>query len=169
MKHELFVDWSPDSRDHAALLQRLANANLANGGPGGYRNIAIIIRDSDTGEVTSGVWGIILYGWLLIDLLFVAEADRRQGLGSRLLAAIENAARDNGCLGCWLSMYAFQTPGFCSKNGYELFSELGTAPAASDTADQRLFFYRKALIGRPGRPITALSQIPSSSATAPSA
>ena len=143
MKHELFVDWSPDSRDHAALLQRLADANLASGGPSGYRNIAVIVRDSGTGEAISGVWGVILYGWLFIDLLFVAEPDRRQGLGSRLLVAVENAARENGCVGSWLSAYAFQAPGFFKKNGYEQFGGLGTTPAVSGAADHRLFFYRK--------------------------
>lgn len=143
MKQQLFVDWSPDSRDHAALLQRLAKANLASGGPGGYRNVAVIIRDPGTGEVTSGIWGVILYGLLFIDLLFVAEPDRRQGLGSRLLAAAEDAARKNGCVGSWLSVYAFQAPEFYQKNGYERFGGLGPPPAVRGAQDQRLFLYRK--------------------------
>ena len=58
MKHEFFLDWSPDPRDHAALLQRLVSANLARGGPSGYRNIAVILRDPDTGEASSGVWAL---------------------------------------------------------------------------------------------------------------
>jgi GNAT superfamily N-acetyltransferase len=141
MKQELFVDWLPDTRDHAALLQRLANANLASGGPTGHRNIAIILRDADTGEAISGVWGIILYGWLFIELLYVAEPDRRQGLGSRLLTAVENAAHEKGCVGSWLSTYDFQAPRFYEKNGYEQFGEL-----ASDFVEMknRLRFYRKA-------------------------
>ena len=99
MKHEQFIDWSPDSRDHAALLRSLVRDNIARGGPSGHRNIAIIVRDPNTGEASSGVWGGILYGWLFIELLYVAEPDRGQGLGSRLLAAVENAAREKGCAG----------------------------------------------------------------------
>lgn len=143
MKQQLFVDWSPDYRDHAALSERLAEASSASGGPGGYRNIAIIIRDLGTGEVTSGISGVILYGLLFIDLLFVAEPDRRQGLGSRLLAAAEDAARENGCVGAWLTVYAFLAAEFFQKHGYERFGGLRTAPAAAGVADQRLFLFRK--------------------------
>ena len=143
MKHEFFLDWSPDPRDHAALLQRLVSANLARGGPSGYRNIAVILRDPDTGEASSGVWGSILYGWLFIELLYVAEPDRRHGHGSRLLTAVEDAAREQGCVGAWLSTYAFQAPGFFEKNGYEPFGELVSDVGLAGAADSRLRFYRK--------------------------
>ena len=143
MKHEFFLNWSPDSRDHAALLERLVSANLARGGPGDYRNIAVILRDPDTGEASSGVWGSILYGWLFIELLYVAEPNRRHGLGSRLLTAVEDAARERGCVGAWLSTYAFQAPGFYEKNGYEPFGELVNDVALAGVADSRLRFYRK--------------------------
>lgn len=143
MKREFFLDWSPDPRDHAALLQRLVSANLACGGPSGYRNIAVILRDPDTGEASSGVWGSILYGWLFIELLYVAEPDRRHGQGSRLLTAVEDAAREQGCVGAWLSTHAFQAPGFFEKNGYEPFGELVSDVGLAGAADSRLRFYRK--------------------------
>ncbi|WP_064737401.1 GNAT family N-acetyltransferase [Bradyrhizobium sp. Ai1a-2] len=143
MKPELFVDWSPDSRDHAALLRSLIRDNTVRGGPSGHRNIAIIVRDSDSGEASSGVWGSILYGWLFIELLYVAESGRRQGLGSRLLTAVENAAREQGCIGVWLTSYAFQAPGFYKKNGYEEFGELVGSSASEDAADNRLHLFRK--------------------------
>ncbi|MGN6309564.1 MAG: GNAT family N-acetyltransferase [Xanthobacteraceae bacterium] len=142
MKQEFFVDWSPDSRDHAALLRSMISDNTARGGPSGHRNIAIIARNADTGEASSGVWASILYGWLFIELLYVAEADRRQGFGSRLLTSVENAAREQGCLGVWLSSYAFQAPGFYKRNGYEAFGEL-EGSASTDGADSRLYLFRK--------------------------
>lgn len=144
MKHELFVDWSPDSRDHAALLQSLVRDNTTRGGPSGYRNVAIIVRDHDSGEVSSGVWGHILHGWIFVELLYVAESDRHQGLGSRLLTAVENVAREQGCVGVWLNSYAFQAPGFYEKNGYETFGELENS-ASKGAADNRLRFFRKPL------------------------
>jgi GNAT superfamily N-acetyltransferase len=143
MKYELFLDWSPDRRDHAALLQRLANTNLAIGGPGGQRTIAAIVRAPDTGEAISGVWGTILYGQLFIELLYVAEPDRRRSLGSSLLTAIENAAHQNGSVGSWLTIYAFQACGFFEKNGYERFGGLGNAPVPGNATDHQLYFYRK--------------------------
>jgi GNAT superfamily N-acetyltransferase len=142
MKHELFVNWSPDTRDHEALLRSLVRDNTTRGGPSGYRNIAIIVRDPDTGEVSSGVWGSILYGWLFIELLYVALSDRRRGLGSRLLAAVESAAREQGCMGVWLTSYTFQAPGFYKKHGYEEFGELESS-VSKGAADIRLGFFRK--------------------------
>lgn len=118
--------------------------NTARGGPSGHKNIAIVARDSDTGEASSGVWGSILYGWLFIELLYVAESARGQGFGSRLLTSVENAAREQGCIGVWLSSYAFQAPGFYEKNGYEAFGEL-TSFASRDVADTRLYLFRKLL------------------------
>jgi len=142
MEHELFVDWSPDSRDQAALLRSLVRDNTTRGGPSGHRNIAVIVRDPDTREASSGIWGDILYGWLFIELLYVVESDRRHGLGSRLLTAVEDAAQEQGCAGVWLSSYAFQAPGFYEKNGYEEFGEL-TGSALSGAADTRLRLFRK--------------------------
>ena len=142
MKHELFVDWSPDTRDHEALLRSLVRDNTTRGGPSGYRNIAIIVRDPDTGEVSSGVWGSILYGWLFIELLYVALSDRRRGLGSRLLAAVESAAREQGCMGVWLTSYTFQAPGFYKKHGYKEFGEVESS-VSKGAADTRLGFFRK--------------------------
>ena len=142
MEHELFVDWSPDSRDQAALLRSLVRDNIARGGPSGHRNIAVIVRDPDTGEASSGIWGDILYGWLFIELLYVAVSDRRRGLGSRLLAAVESAAREQGCMGVWLTSYTFQAPGFYKKHGYEEFGELESS-VSKGAADIRLGFFRK--------------------------
>jgi GNAT superfamily N-acetyltransferase len=140
MKDDLSVDWSPDPADHAALLQRMVSVNLALGGPGGYQNIAVIMREPDTGEASSGIWGEILYGRLFIELLFVTESNRRRGLGSRLLTALEDAAHAQGCVGAWLNAYAFQAPGFFEKNGYESFGELANV---AGRVDNRLCFYRK--------------------------
>jgi GNAT superfamily N-acetyltransferase len=120
----------------------LVRDNTTRGGPSGYRNIAIIVRDPDTGEVSSGVWGSILYGWLFIELLYVALSDRRRGLGSRLLAAVESAAREQGCMGVWLTSYTFQAPGFYKKHGYEEFGELESS-VSKGAADSRLGFFRK--------------------------
>jgi GNAT superfamily N-acetyltransferase len=143
MNHQLFVDWSPDSRDHAALLKRLADANLASGGPSGHQNISAILRDPETGEAISGIWGPILYGWLFIELVYVIESSRRQGLGSRLMAGVEKGAREQGCVGSWLCAYPFQTPEFFEKNEYEQFAGLGSALGSHAASNKRLLFYRK--------------------------
>src|SRR5262249_14984729 len=61
----------------------------------------------------------------------------------RLLTAVEDAARDQGCVGAWLSAYAFQAPGFFEKNGYGPFGELASDVGLAGAADSRLCFFRK--------------------------
>lgn len=135
-----FVDWSPDPNDQVALLERLIASNSARVGPGGFQKLTIVLRDPETGGVSSGASGYILYGWLFIDILFVAEFDRKHGLGSRLLKQLETAARKHKCVGAWLNTYAFQAPDFYEKNGYERFAEL---VRGANTTSQELYFYRK--------------------------
>ena len=139
MEPQLFVDWSPDARDRTALLQHVIDNKGTRAGPTGYREIAVVLRDPDTAEASSGIWGSIVYGWLSVELLHVAEPHRHNGLGSCLLAAAKEAARGQGCSGVWLSTYGFQAPDFFEKNGYEQFGEFLGHPPSVGVADSRLF------------------------------
>ena len=143
MEHELFLDWSPDARDRTALMQRVIDNNVKRAGATGYREIAVVLRDPDTGEANSGIWASIAYSWLFVELLYVAETQRHQGLGSRLLAAAEKAARGQGCSGVWLITYGFQAPDFYEKNGYEKFGELPGRMLPAGTVASQICLYRK--------------------------
>jgi GNAT superfamily N-acetyltransferase len=60
--------------------------------------------------------------WLRIEVLFVDEAVRGQGIGSRLLLQAEQQARELGAKNVVLETFEFQAPKFYAKHGY---SELG--------------------------------------------
>jgi GNAT superfamily N-acetyltransferase len=80
------------------------------------------------GAVHAGTRFALQFDWLFIQLLWVAEAYRSQGIGSRLLLGAEAAARDTGCRAAWLSTFTFQAPKFYDRHGYREFGRLNDYP-----------------------------------------
>ena len=80
-------------------------------------------KDGD-GALAGGLRGFVFLGWLNIDVLFVEEAARRQGLGARLLQEAERMARDMGARGAKLETFEWQAAAFYRKQGYEEFARI---------------------------------------------
>lgn len=59
-----------------------------------------------------------LWHWLDIDVLWVDPEHRGGGLARRLLATVEDAAREAGCRWAKLNTFDFQAPGFYEACGY---------------------------------------------------
>ena len=72
------------------------------------------------GELAGGVRSFVFLDWLRVDILFVAQAHRRQGLGSRLLAEAERRARERGARGVTLGTFGWQAEGFYLQQGYSV-------------------------------------------------
>jgi len=76
-----------------------------------------------------GLWGRTLWGQLYIDILFVPEELRRNGVGRELVLQAEEEAFRRGCHCSWLDTYEFQARPFYERLGYEMFGTLeGPAP-----------------------------------------
>ncbi|QPP08445.1 GNAT family N-acetyltransferase [Streptomyces bathyalis] len=83
-------------------------------------------------ELAGGLVGNAWAHWLHIELLWVAEQLRGSGLGSRLIAAAEEKAREeHGCTGSRVETFGFQAPGFYSKMGYTLVGTVEDYPPGS--------------------------------------
>ncbi len=80
------------------------------------------------GEVVGGGVGRTGWGWLYVARLWVANELRGSGLGSRVMATMESAARERGCVGVWLDTFSFQARPFYESLGYRQFGELGDFP-----------------------------------------
>jgi GNAT superfamily N-acetyltransferase len=132
------IPLSPTDEDREAILKALAAFNERMAGASNYAPLAINIRDQATSERLGGLWAQIYYGWLFVELLYVPELNRGQGLGSRLLAEAERIAREKGCKSVWLETFRFQAPGFYRKLGYEPFGVLTDYPKGQS----RLFFQK---------------------------
>jgi GNAT superfamily N-acetyltransferase len=59
-----------------------------------------------------------------VDVLWVAESRRGQGLGQRLLSHVEEEGRRQGARRVELNTFGFQAPGFYEKLGYRLIGKV---------------------------------------------
>ena len=100
--------------------------------------------DSDEGERVAGLLAVISYQVMAIDLLWVHENVRGQGVGKKLVEQAERIAKHSGCTMLHLDTFDFQAPKFYEKLGFERWGVLGPFP----NGHQR-FYYRKLISRKP--------------------
>ena len=133
------VETAPDPRDVEALGRGLTEHALPTTGTPGFQTLSVFARDRD-GVMVGGMHGHVNWTWLHIGLVWVTEARRHRGLGTRLLTAIETAAIERGCLHAHLDTFSYQARPFYERHGYRLFATLDDYPPG-----HQRFFLRKTL------------------------
>jgi GNAT superfamily N-acetyltransferase len=129
----------PAAADIAFLENQINEHNADITGHHDGRMLAIFLRD-DRGAIRAGLSGHTWGGCAELKWLWVREAERRSGIGSRLLAAAEREAQARGCRQIVLSTHSFQAPEFYKKHGYTVSGEHPGYPVGGS-----LIFLRKAL------------------------
>jgi GNAT superfamily N-acetyltransferase len=66
--------------------------------------------------------------WFQIDVIWVAEAWRRQGLGRQPMQLAEEEAKGRRCRYARLATSDYQAPDFYNKLGYQLYGRLDNCP-----------------------------------------
>ena len=121
----------PDDVAQIILMSGLAAFNESRVGPDPVRDpvnhLCIVVRDRE-GQVRGGVQGVAVGAWLAVDLVWVEESFRRNGLGSRLLAEAEAEGRRRGCKWVILGTFDYQAPGFYSRRGYVEYARMEDFP-----------------------------------------
>ena len=133
----LEVTDAPDPSVRTAVSERLLAYNAALLGPPGTRPLAILLRAEDGSDVVGGLWGRTSYGWLFVELLFVPEGLRGQGVGAALLQAAETEAGLRSCRGIWLDTFSAAAATFYRKQGFRPFGVIPDYPPGA--ARQFLF------------------------------
>ena len=86
------------------------------------------MTDGD-GTIIAGCTAVrTVWGTAELDFLWVDEAHRRQGLGTKLLCQVEQIIKESGCTIIQLDTFDWQARGFYEKNGYALFGTLEDCP-----------------------------------------
>ncbi len=124
----IVVDDEPPSEDVTALEQGVRVFNEAELGPGGSRHLTVFARD-ESDALVGGVAGRTIYDWFLIHVVWIAEPQRGQGLGRRLMQRAEDVARERGCAGAQVDTLSFQAPGFYQRLGFEIIGHVPDFPA----------------------------------------
>lgn len=79
--------------------------------------IAVDVCGED-GEILGGAVGTLQLGWLFIDILWIPESLRSEGIGARVLAALELEAIQRGAGRAILDTMSFQAERFYIERGY---------------------------------------------------
>jgi len=127
---DIVFEAEPLPETRAAILEGLIafNQQQTEGTQSPPRNVALALRDPETGAAIGGLTARIGYSRMFIELLYVPDRLRGHGLGERLMREAEKVARAQGCTGIWLDTFSFQAPGFYAKLGYTIFGELADYP-----------------------------------------
>ncbi|MBB3122407.1 GNAT family N-acetyltransferase [Pseudoduganella violacea] len=90
------------------------------------RPLSVIVRDPDSDEILGGAVGRTSLGLAFLDLFYLPDTLRGSGLGTQVLKAFEDEARERGCGSAVLYTISFQAPGFYEKNGWIRFGEVSS-------------------------------------------
>ena len=123
------------------LWNELIRYNRKYAGPPRYTRTVLTARDH-AGKPLGGLILESYYRESYVELLWLSDKARRQGLGRRLMAEAERRARKRGSRLLHLNTYSFQAPGFYEKLGFARFGGMEGSPAGASR-----HFYVKRLSG----------------------
>ncbi len=142
MAIEITLEPNFSKEDHAFVLQGLLDhAALEIGMPvERFRDkpFAFVVRID--GSIRAALQGDIRYKSAMMDLLWVDESLRKQGIGRSLLARAEEFAKTKGCTTAYLNTLSPANISFYQNSGYLL--EFSRANFLSDFA---MHYFRKQL------------------------
>ena len=121
---ELDINRDPSDAEIEELRDALIAYNVGKHGYSDVSKVAILVRN-EAGSLEAGVYAYAWGGCCQVELLWVDERRRGEGLGTRLMAAVEEEARRIGCSLLFLDTFSYQAPGFYEKLGFEM---TGTVP-----------------------------------------
>ncbi len=79
-------------------------------------------------KIVGGLLADIEWGWLHIDVLWVDESYRSQGIGTDLMEQAESEAKGMGVDNAFIETTDFQALEFYEKRGYTVFAQLEDQP-----------------------------------------
>ena len=121
------MNHAPSKNEIDFVRESLLHFNTTRVGPDGHAPLNLIEYDSD-GNIIAGLLGGTYWGWMYVDILWVREDHRRNGIGSRLLLEAEKEALHRGCHHVHLDTMSWQAPEFYRKLGYEVIGILPDIP-----------------------------------------
>jgi GNAT superfamily N-acetyltransferase len=129
-RHLITLENDPAQADQDLVRNGLQEFNRKHIDPAifdSYQPLCLFVRDNAR-EVLGGLLGVTYWGWFVIEILWLPEDLRGQGLGADLLRMAEAEAVKRGCHAAMLDTLSHQAPDFYQKHGYEVFAVLDDFP-----------------------------------------
>lgn len=115
------LNTDPEKTDIAELYEGLDGFNQQQL-PGYTERRRLWTVRNDQGQLIAGLYARMQMNTLHVDYFWIAESERGNQLGSKLIAQVEAESRSQGIYRIYLDTYTFQAPGFYRKLG---FNEVG--------------------------------------------
>ncbi|MBN1646550.1 MAG: GNAT family N-acetyltransferase [Spirochaetales bacterium] len=128
---------SPDKKDEQIIDEGLTIYNKSKIGEQKYTPVGCFARAN--GNVVGGITGNLFWNYLYIDMMWIDERHRGNGLGRKLIAAVEKLSIKNGIRRSHLCTASFQSLDFYKKCGYKIIGQLDDMPAG----ETEYFLYKK--------------------------
>ena len=119
-----------DVRFVVAKLEAFNEANTP--APFERKEIRLFIRD-EGGAIQAGLLGAVGMHCLVIQILWVEDTLRGQGIGTELLATAETLAKEKGARQAIVETTTFQAPEFYEKRGYSVICEIKDCPLGASS------------------------------------
>lgn len=120
------------SNEEAGFVRnKLIEYNAVHVPSGIYEEVNLCLKN-DHGDIIAGLNSAVCWNWMEIDILWVEEKHRKNGLGRRLLAEAEKVARSKECAFIKLNTFSFQAPEFYIQHGYKEIALIENAPLGSN-------------------------------------
>jgi GNAT superfamily N-acetyltransferase len=117
----------PRDDDARVVTQGLIEFNRAVIGHPHEVQLGVFVRDAG-GRVVGGLLGHVKWRWVYVAKLWLPDELRGLGVGTRVMRAVEEYARDHECLGIYLDTFEYQALPFYEKLGYIQFGVLEGYP-----------------------------------------
>lgn len=134
------IDLDPTPAEVSLLDEQLGNFNKLQTGRDDFHPLNLVVRSN--GNVIAGLKATTGWDWLYVQILWVDERHRRDGIGSKLIERAEQIAVERGCIGSCLSSYNFQAPEFYEQHGFTTFGQIDDYPVGN-----KMFFMLKRYAG----------------------
>ena len=120
----------PTENEIKYIREALNQFNNEKVGEDGHTPLSIVEYDEHANTI-GGILGGTYWGWMYVDILWVHENHRKQGIGSKLLSMAEQEAIRRGCHHVHLDTMSWQAPKFYKKHGYEVIGVLPDIPSGN--------------------------------------
>lgn len=118
------------AKEQSRLEAALDDYNMGKTGLRDARLLSISAR-SPSGHFLGGLQGYTWGGYCEIRTIFIVAAQRRQGIGRRMIETAEAEAIRRDCRQIILSTHGFQAPGFYEGLGYDCLAQIPDCPSGS--------------------------------------